>query len=77
MNLDDAIDQAIAAAITHFAMHQALKRQAVSHETLDQYITDGLQKIQPGQPVRVAAEKPVSDSTVSAARRDSLGRGSL
>lgn len=43
----------------------------------ERVITDGLQKIQPGQPVTVAAEQQKPDSTVSAERSDNPGSGSL
>ncbi len=43
----------------------------------ERVITDGLQKIQPGQPVTVAAEQQAPDSTVSAERSDNPASGSL
>lgn len=41
----------------------------------DRVITDGLQKVQPGQPVTVAAEAASADSSVTTATADSLSRG--
>ncbi|HEX5830782.1 MAG TPA: efflux RND transporter periplasmic adaptor subunit [Gemmatimonadaceae bacterium] len=43
----------------------------------ERVITDGLQKVRPGQPVRVAADAAPPDSSMTAATRDSSERGPL